>query len=70
MTNLMTMRVQRPSKEKSWEIEEIKVIAKWAGKKILSEITILVNAISNNSRTDEQVERKGHRQGFGFKVKG
>ena len=69
MCDLTPMNIQRPIKEKSWTVDEVKVIAKWSGKKILSEITVLVNAVGGNLRTDDQVERKGQRQGFSFRVK-
>ena len=33
MCDLTPMNIQRPIKEKSWTVDEVKVIAKWSGKK-------------------------------------
>ena len=63
------MKRVRPLNEKSWEPEEMKVIAQHAGKLSLSDIAILVNKVGIAYRTDNAVMKAGNKSGWRFGLK-
>jgi len=68
MTNLMPLRKQRPKKNKDFSTGELSVMKRWAGKKPVDEIVILVNAIGNHLRDKKSVMKKGSLQGLSFRM--
>lgn len=52
----------------TWQDDELRIIAKNAGKLPISEIVILVNEVSRVVRTENAIQRAGNVRGFEFKV--
>jgi len=51
-----------------WTTEELKVIAKHAGKVPMDQIIVLVNEVSKVIRTELAIQDAGNKRGFKFKV--
>ena len=62
------MKKNTPKGQKTWTPEELKIMAKYAGKKAIDEIVILVNSVGGNMRDKNSIAKKGCLQGLSFRM--
>ena len=62
------MNLQKPRKQKLWQIGELKIIKAIAGTMSLEDIAKNVNAEFNNKRTASTVKAKAHKHGIKLRM--
>jgi len=56
------------NKGRNWSDDETMIIAKWASKLTVEEVTKLINEVSKTVRSVKAVQTRGNNSGFEFRV--